>query len=125
MSRKTIFTVLAVIGSVLTVFAQTLGLSIDPTAVLAGVASVLLYVFGEAKADLAKISQPDKWKDPKMYLAAISAGLAGLAAAGVELPISPELIIAVLTAIMGILFKPVEIAKAIKRQKLRAQHGLG
>lgn len=108
MSRKTIFTILAVIGSTLTVFASTLGLTINPTVVLAGVASVLVYVFGEGKADLAKIGSQDakdKLKDPKVWLAAASAGLVALTEAGVTLPVSPELIIAVLTAIMGILFK--------------------
>ena len=106
MSRKTIFTILAVIGSVLTVFASTFGLTINPTVVLAAVASVLIYVFGEAKADLAKLgAQKDKWKDPKMWIAAVAASLAALTEAGVNLPISPELIIAVLTAIMGVLFK--------------------
>ena len=107
-SRKTIFTILAVIGSTLTVFASTLGLTINPTVVLAGVASVLVYVFGEGKADLAKIGSQDakdKLKDPKVWLAAASAGLVALTEAGVTLPVSPELIIAVLTAIMGILFK--------------------
>ena len=108
MSRKTIFTVLAVIGSILTVFASTLGLTINPTVVLAGVAAVLVYVFGEAKADLAKIGSQDglaKIKDPKTWLAAISAGLVALTEAGVALPISPELIIAFLTALMAALFK--------------------
>lgn len=118
MSRKTIFTVLAVIGSVLTVFAQTLGLSINPTVVLAGVASILIYVFGQAKTDLSLIAQPEKWKDPKVYLAAVSAGLAALASAGVTLPISPEIIIAILAAIMGILFKPTQVIKALQTRKL-------
>ncbi len=112
MSRKTIFTVLAVVGSFLAVFAETLGLSISPTVVLAGVASILVYVFGEAKADIAAISQQvSKLKDPKTWLAAIAAAIVALTEAGVQLPISPELIIAFLTAIMGILFKTAPSAR--------------
>lgn len=108
MSRKTIFTVLAVIGSVLTVFSQAIGLTINPTVVLAGVAAILVYVFGEGKADLARIGSQDglaKIKDPKVWIAGVSAGLVALTEAGIALPISPEIIIAFLAAILGVLFK--------------------
>ncbi len=106
MSRKTILTVTAVIGAVLGVFATTFGLTLNATGLAAGLAAVLVYVFAEAKADLKKLSdQATKWKDPKFWITVISAALGALATSGVPLPVSPEIIIAVLTAIVGIIFK--------------------
>ena len=43
MSRKTILAIIAVFGAALTVFQQQLGLSIDPTAVVAGLTAIVLY----------------------------------------------------------------------------------
>lgn len=106
MSRKTILTVTAVLGAILGVFVSTFGLSINATVLAAGLASVLVYVFSEAKADLAKIgAQASRFKDPKWWLTVLSAAITALGTSGVDLPISPEIIIAVLTAIVGILFK--------------------
>ncbi len=106
MSRKWIFTVLAVLGAVGAVVSTEFGLTVQLGAVVAGLAAVLVYVFGEAKADLDKLAaQVDKWKDPKFWITLLSAVIAALGQAGVVLPISPEMIIAILTAIVGILFR--------------------
>jgi len=106
MSRKTLTIIIAVFGAILGVFATTFGLAIDQTAVLAGVTALAVYIFGEAKADLKRIgTQAGKFKDPKFLISIISAIIAALAGAGLTLPISPEVIIAGLTAIVGILFK--------------------
>ena len=106
MSRKTLALIIAVFGAILGVFATTFGLAINQTAVLTGVAALAVYIFGEAKADIRRIgTQADKFKDPKFLISIISAIIAALAGAGLTLPISPEAIIAVLTVIVGILFK--------------------
>ncbi|MCK9521289.1 MAG: hypothetical protein M0R74_20035 [Dehalococcoidia bacterium] len=106
MSRKLILTFVAVLGAILGIIGSEFGLALNGPAAAAGLGSVLLYVFFEAKADKARLrAQKDKFRDPKFYLALISAILAALVQAGIALPVSPEIIIAVLTAIMGVLFK--------------------
>lgn len=111
MSRKTLMSVLAVIGAVLAFFSEQFGLALDSTAVLAGVAAILCYVLFEAKADLKRVgSQIGKFKDPKFIITFISAVLVAVSEAfGLELPV--EAIVAVLTVIMGFLFK-AEFKKA-------------
>lgn len=113
MSRKTLLTIVAVIGAILTAFQDAFGLTINGAAVAAGLGAIVLYVLLEAKADRDRIrSQVARFKDPKFWLAVISSVLVALTEAGIALPISPEIIIAVLTAIMGILFKteaPAEV----------------
>ena len=106
MSRKTIMVFVAVIGAILGVFGTTFGLTLNPTAVAAGLAAVLVYVFFEAKADIARVvGQAARFKDPKFWLIVIAAVVSALGSAGVTLPISPEVITAILAAIVGILFK--------------------
>jgi hypothetical protein len=106
MSRKTILTVVAVLGAILGVIGTAFGLTLNGPAAAAGLGAVLLYVFFEAKADKDRIrAQAGRFKDPKFWLALVSALLASLVQSGVVLPVSPEIIIAVLTAIMGVLFK--------------------
>ena len=105
MSRKTILTFIAVLGAILGVIGSTLGLTLNGAAAASGLGAVLLYVLFEAKLDLKKLgAQAGKFKDPKFWLAIISAVIAALAQAGVTLPLSPELIVAILTAIMTALF---------------------
>jgi uncharacterized membrane protein len=88
----------------LTAFQEQLGLSINPTAVAAGVGSVLTYIFFEAKLDLKVLtSQPSKWKDPKFWLTVISAVLAGIEVT-FHIGIPVEAIVSVLTVIVGVLF---------------------
>lgn len=106
MKRKTLLIVIAVIGGILGLFKAEFGLAIDSTAILAGVTALAVYIFGEAKADIGRLKiQQAKFKDPKFLISVVSAIIAALAGAGINLPISPEIIIAVLTAIVGILFK--------------------
>lgn len=117
-TKTTVFTILAVAGAALGVLANALGLALDPVKILAGVAGILVYVFGALKTDIAGLNQPAVWGDPKVWIAMVTAALSALTAAGVVLPISPELIIAVLTAIMTVLFKPVEVARALRSRRL-------
>jgi len=106
MSRKTIAVFVAVIGAILGVLVTTFGLSIDATVLATGLAAVLVWVFGEAKADLAKIgAQVGRFKDPKFWLMIINAIITALGTAGVIPPVLAESIIAVLTLIIGVLFK--------------------
>lgn len=106
MSRKTLLTVLAVLGAILGVFGTTFGLTLNATGLVAGLGAVLVYVLFEAKADIARIKpQADRLKDPKFLLTLVSAILGALQSSGITLPIPNEVIIAVLTAIVGVLFK--------------------
>ena len=106
MSRKTIAVVVAVIGAILGAFGAAFGLTLDVSAVVAGLGAILVYVFFEAKADMARLAaQKSKFKDPKFWLTVVSAVVAALGSAGIALGISPEFIITILTAIVGILFK--------------------
>lgn len=105
MSRKTIAWVVTILGTLLTIFQEQFGLHIDPLAVAAGIGAVLTYIFFEAKLDLkALAAQPAKWKDPKFWITFISALLAAVEAS-FHLGIPVETIIAVLTTLVGLLFK--------------------
>ena len=105
MSRKTIMAVLGVVGTVLVFLKEQFGLAIDATAIVAGLAAILLYVLFEAKLDIQRITaQSSKFKDPKFWLAFASALVVAVNESfGLNLPV--EIIVTVLTAIMGLLFK--------------------
>ena len=105
MSRKTLLGIIAVLGAVLTVFKEQFGLAIDATAVVGGLTVILLYVLFESKLDFKRVTaQLGKFKDPKFWLALISALLVAVNESfGLSLPI--ETILAVLGIIMSLLFK--------------------
>ena len=105
MSRKTLLGIIAVLGAVLTVFKEQFGLAIDATAVVGGVTVILLYILFEAKLDFKRIAgQLGKFKDPKFWLAFVSALLVAVNTSfGLNLPV--ETILAVLGIIMSLLFK--------------------
>lgn len=106
MSRKTFFTVAAVLGAVFGGLATVFGLSIDGTTLALGITGVLVYVFGEGKADFAKIgTQIARFKDPKFWLTFITAVVTLLGVSGVLTPVVADSIIAFLTLIVGALFK--------------------
>jgi len=113
MSRKTLTAAIGIVGAVLAFFSEQFGLSIDPVAVMAGLSSIVLYVLLEGKLDIKRVgSQIGKFKDPKFIIALISTILVAVSEAfGLELPV--EAIVAVLTVIMGVLFK-AEFNKAKK-----------
>lgn len=105
MSRKWLFTILAVLGAAGAVISSEFGLTVQLGAVITGIGAILVYVFNEAKADIAAISQQKaKWTDPKFLITLLSALVAALAQE-VTLPVAPEIIIAILTAVVGALFK--------------------
>jgi len=106
MSRKLIFAILAVLGAAGAVISTEFGLTVKLGSVVFGITAIAVYLYGEAKADLdALAAQKAKWTDPKFIITLISAIIAVLPQAGINLPISPEMLIAILTAIVGILFK--------------------
>lgn len=108
MKRKTILTIVAVLGAI----ATAIGLSTNALAAVGGMGAILVYVFLEAKADLAAVlAQVAKWKDPKFWITVVSAILAALQSSGVTLPIDSNVIIAILTAIVAILFKTAPSAR--------------
>lgn len=105
MSRKTIGFVVTILTTILVVFQESFGLTIDPVAASAGVGAVLTYIFFEAKLDLKAIAaQPGKWKDPKFWFTVLSAVLAAVEQT-FQLGIPVAEVIAVLTVIVGVLFK--------------------
>jgi len=105
MSRKTIGFVVAIIAAILVAFQKQFGLSLDPAQVAAGIGAILTYVFFEAKLDLkALASQPGKWKDWKFWLTVLSAVLMAVEQT-FQLGIPVTEVIAIVTVIVGILFK--------------------
>jgi len=104
--RKWILVLLGVFGAVGAVVSQEFGLTVQLGSAVVGIGAILVYVFGESKNDIARMAaQKDKWKDPKFIISVISAIVAGLGTSGVNLPVSPEVIITILTVIVGLLFK--------------------
>ena len=105
MSRKNLFLILGAIGAVLGFFAQEFGLTIDPVAVIGSIIIALVYIFGEGKADIQRIgTQLGKFKDPKFWIAFITFLIGYVNQAfGWNLP--TEVIIVVVSLILGILFK--------------------
>ena len=106
MSRKTLLTILGVLAAAGAVVSTEFGLHANLGAVITTIAAVLVYVFNEAKLDLANLaSQKAKWTDQKFLTTMVAAIIGAIGAAGVTLPIAPEIIIAVLTGIIQALFK--------------------
>jgi len=105
MSRKTIFAILGVVGAVFGFVAKEFGLSIDPNSVIASLVVAMVYIFGEAKVDLSRLRvQANKWSDPKFIISLAMFILAQVNSSfGLNLPI--ELIIGILTVILGVIFK--------------------
>jgi len=102
MSRKTLLMVFTILGAIV----AWIGLSPQASAAIVGLGAVVVYISFEAKADIiAQAAQQAKWKDPKFWITGVSAILATLQTSGITLPIDSSIIIAVLTAIVGILFK--------------------
>lgn len=117
MSRKTIFTILAVIGAAGAVISTEFGLTVQLGGVIAAVAGILVYVFNEAKADIANLgAQAARWSDPKFLITLLTAVIGAISQA-VTLPIDPAIIIAVLTAIVQMLFGKDARIVALKARK--------
>jgi len=105
-SRKLIVAILAVVGAAGTVIGAEFGLALNVTGLVAFLGGAALYIQQEAKADkLRMAAQKAKWGDPKFLLTILSAVVAALPGAGVNLPLDPGVINAVLAVIVGILFK--------------------
>ena len=105
MSRKTLLAILAVIGAVLVFVGKEFGLTLDASAVMAGITAILLYIFFEMKADFKRVgTQIGKFTDPK-FLLALAASILAAVNTHFGLGIPVEAVIAVLALIMGVLFK--------------------
>jgi len=104
MSRKTLMAILGILGAILAFFQQQFGLSLDSTALMGAAGLILAYVFFEAKLDFKRIQKGvAKFKDPKFWLALLSAILVAINEAfGWNLPI--EIILTVISFILSILF---------------------
>jgi uncharacterized membrane protein len=97
MSRKTI---IAILGVVLVFLKEQFGLALDVTAFL----GVVLYLLFESKLDARRIiSQAGRFKDPKFWIALVTAILPVLNAEfGWNLPI--EAIVSVLSVLLAVIF---------------------
>ena len=109
LSRKTLMTVLAVVGAAFAFFSKEFGLEIDTVGFMAMVSAVLLWVGFEARLDIKRIiervgPQIGKFKDPKFWIAFVTAVITA-ANEIFEMNLPIELIIGVLAVIMSFLFK--------------------
>lgn len=103
--RKLILAIIGGLGVIGGVVSSEFGLTVSLSAVFLGIGAALLYVFGEMKLDFRRVaSQVGKFKDPKFWTA-ILAALVGYLGSVVTLPVPPEYIVAVLGAILALLFK--------------------
>jgi hypothetical protein len=104
--RKWLFILFAVFGAAGAVLSQEFGLTVQLGSAVVGLGAIAVYIFGESKNDIARMAaQKDKWKDPKFIVSVLAAIVAALGTAGVNLPVSPEIIVTILTLIVGLLFK--------------------
>jgi len=105
MSRKTLLLVLGIVGAILAVFGETFGLVLNAGVFMAALATITIYIFFESKADWKRMAaQAGKWKDPKFWIAIVTSVLAVInTQLGLNIP--TEVVIGVLTVILGILFK--------------------
>jgi len=104
MSRKSILALIGVLGALIAVLTGQFGLSPDAIAAFGGLTAVIIYIFGEMKLDLKRIGgQSGRFKDPKFWLAVITALLAAVNKEfGLNLP--AEYIVGVLNFVLIILF---------------------
>lgn len=106
MSRKVIVLVLAVLGAAAGVIQTEFGLALNVAGLFGFLAAAAIYIQQEAKLDRERMkAQAAKWKDPKFWLTILTAIVTALPTAGVNLPLSPEILTAVLAVIIGIVFK--------------------
>ena len=116
MSRKTMLAILAALGSILGFLNGWFELGLNVTALMATVTALFLWVFFEARLDIKRLlgqikSQSNKFADPRFWLALAMVLIEVLNEAfALKLPV--EVIIIVLTALMGLLFKKQEEQEA-------------
>lgn len=107
-SRKVLLLIAGIIYAALTFLKDQIGISLDPTAVVGTMAMIVIYLFGEARNDMArvkaKIVQEGKWKDPKFWISLAGAFIPVINEALVlSLPV--EIINTLLATILALLFK--------------------
>jgi len=107
-SRKVIMIILGVLYALLTVFKEQLGIAIDADAVVTALAVICVYIFGEAKADMAKMQKSivagsgTKWKEPTFWLSLVGSVLPVVSTV-VNIPVAT--VNTVIGVLVGFLFK--------------------
>jgi len=107
-SRKVIMIILGVLYALLTVFKEQLGFAIDADAVVTALAVICVYIFGEAKADMAKMQRSiaagsgTKWKEPTFWLSLVGSVLPVVSTV-VNIPVAT--VNTVIGVLVGFLFK--------------------
>lgn len=107
-SRKVIMIILGVLYALLTVFKEQLGFAIDADAVVTALAVICVYIFGEAKADMAKMQKSiaagsgTKWKEPTFWLSLVGSVLPVVSTV-VNIPVAT--VNTVIGVLVGFLFK--------------------
>jgi len=113
MKRKTLMTVLAIVGAVVAILADLFGWAIGSKVILYTVVALLLYSTLEGRLDIQRVKlQSDKLKDPKFWLAFLTA-LVPIMDKIFDLGLPVKEIIALLALIMGAFFG-VDAMKAKK-----------
>jgi len=108
--RKIIMLIIGFLGVVLAYFRDQFGLSgLQLEAVLVALVPIVAYLFGEARNDMERIKknlaeQSKKWVDPKFIIGLVAALVVWVNQAfGLNLPV--EIIVTVLTFILGLIFR--------------------
>jgi len=109
MSRKTMLTVLAVMGAIFGFVNAQFSLGVDTVGLMATISAILLWVGFEARLDMKRIlglikEQSNKFTDPKFWIALVTAFIMFVNEM-FDLSLPVEAIVAVLAIIMGFLFK--------------------
>jgi len=104
MSRKTIQFMIGLLTAILAVICEATGVvSVDWKSVGAVGLAIISYLQFQAKLDIQKIAQSEKFKDPKFYVSLLAVAIAEIGAfLGVDLPVAE--ISAVLTLILSLFF---------------------
>lgn len=104
MKRKSLLKWIGFLGAVLAWLGKQFGLTIDPAVVMAALASIVVYVGGEAALDAKRFeAQIGRFKDPKFIIAFLTMLFAVIQQSfGIELP--AETIIMIVTFVLGLLF---------------------
>lgn len=105
MSRKVFLGAIGIFGAALAYVANEFGLALNAAAITAALMSIGVYIYGEFKLDIKRFgSQFHRFTDPKFIIALIAVILGALNQNfGTGIPV--EAVIAVLTLIMGVLFR--------------------
>lgn len=105
MKRKTLLSIIAVLGAILAFLKEQFGLAIDAAGFTTALGVIVLYVLFEARRDIQAIAQQKaKWADPKFWLAFIIAVITAVNSAfGLSIPV--DVINVIIAFVLSLLFK--------------------